>query len=158
MEFIKTFLVASLHVIAATIFVPFICTLTFYSIKPVLPLILSLTSITSDAPLLLPLFPMQMVTGLLFGLWVSKICNTNNLVTAYFAWIVPLCWFLIICTAWSPGSVFAESRWTRFIWSNSLLDKKAQLVTTLPLVTSLTYATGAWLGSNVVKWTKRSAQ
>jgi hypothetical protein len=138
--------IALLHVLLATVGVAVSSAILFYVLKPILSLFMSPVSLRHDVPLTLAFFPFQSLVGLLGGfiMFVGG-GNFGRRREARAAWIIPAGWFLLLFLAWSPHSVLAESRWEHFLWGSLGDSKKEQFVTTLPLVTSITYALGNYL-------------
>jgi hypothetical protein len=138
--------IALLHVLVATVGVAVSSAVLFYVLKPILSLFMSPVSLAHDIPLTLPFFPFQSLVGLLSGFLVFLGGgNFGRRREARAAWIIPAGWFLLLFLAWSPHSVLTESRWEHFLWGSLGDSKKEQFVTTLPLVTSITYALGNYL-------------
>jgi hypothetical protein len=136
--------IALLHVILATVAVPVSSAMLYYVVKPVLS---PFDSLGHDVPLIWPFFPVQSLVGLLTGflLFVRRTRFGRSRV-ARFVWIIPAAWFSLMFLAWGSHSVLSENRWEHFFLSGLGDSKREQIFITLPLLTSVAYAFGNYLG------------
>jgi hypothetical protein len=140
------------HLVLATVAVPISSAILFFSLKPLLSVFMSSVALESDAPLTLPLFPLQAVLGLMTGLFLAvRAGEFGRDRTARYIWVVPAIWFLLFFASWQSRSVLVESRLEHFLWSTSLFSKRMQITTTMPSVTSLAYSLGSYMGSRTLK-------
>ncbi len=146
---VRSIVLALAHQILAVIGVPVLCAFSLHMISPLFSYLFPAWQIfTGDALLVVPLFPLQTLAGFGTGfILATKQNEFGKHVSAMFVWIIPTIWFAILLLAWTPHSVFVESRWQHFIWSNEYASKKNQLGTTLPFMTSVAYAVGSLVGS-----------
>jgi hypothetical protein len=136
-----------LHLLIATFGVAVSSAILFYILKPVLSPFVAPAILRQDAPLTLPFFPFQSLVGLATGyLMAVKRGEFGKSRAARLVWIVPAVWFLLLFSAWGSQSVLAESRLEHFFWGSIGSSKKDQFLTTLPLLTSVAYAVGNYLG------------
>lgn len=140
------------HLIIATAGVAISAAVLFFSLKPVLGLVVSKSSLALNSPLRLELFPLQSAFGLVAGYFGSLQQNAfSRDRSARWVWVIPGIWFMLLFAAWSQSSILRESRWERFFWSSVPESQTMQLVTTLPLFTSIAYALGSYVGRCRVK-------
>ncbi len=136
------------HLVIATAGVAISTALIFFSLKPVLALVISPLSLATNSPLRLNFFPLQSLVAFVIGYFGgSSRSSFRGDKSARYVWVVPLVWFALFFLCWSPRSVLIENRWDHFFWSNTEQSKSEQLVTTLPLLTSLAYAIGSYVSS-----------
>jgi hypothetical protein len=141
---IKRVAIALGHLAMATMGVAVTTVSAFFLLKPILLPFVSRTSLDLNLPLRLPLFPLQAVLGFVVGyVWASKQNAFGQDKSARYVWIIPTVWFMLFFISWPHASVLAESRWDHFLWSNAPDSKQLQLVTTLPFLSSITYALGS---------------
>ena len=142
MRFARDTCVLALHSIVATVGVAQCSNFIFYSLKPILEIFISRESLIHDFPLLLPLFPLQAAAGLVIGSLIAlKSARFGRMWVARYVWVFPALWFSVLFWARGP------ERWNFFVWSADLPAKKIQLVSTLPLVASVAYSIGSYLGN-----------
>jgi hypothetical protein len=135
------------HILVATVGVAVSCAFCYFLLKPVLFLFISRTSLALNLPLRLPLFPLQSAFGFAVGyIWASKPNAFGQDKSARYVWIIPTIWFVLVFITWPHASVLTGNRRDYFFWSNLPEAKTLQLVTTLPLLTSLAYALGSYIG------------
>lgn len=136
------------HLTIATVGVPISTAIVFFSVKPILAFFVSPLTLAMNLPLRLGLFPLQTAFGLAVGYLVARRQNTfGRDKSAYWVWVIPGIWFLLFFLSWSQPSILAEGRLDRFFWSSSPESKTRQIVTTLPLLTSISYALGVLVGT-----------
>ena len=134
------------HVAVATIGVAFSTASLFFLLKPILSPFVARKGLDLNLLLRLPFFPLQAVLGFIVGyVWALKQNAFAQDRSARYVWIIPTIWFLLFFLSWSPASILIESRWDHFFWSNLPESKKIQLVTTLPLLTSMAYSLGSYV-------------
>lgn len=150
---IKSIVFALGHVLIATFGVAVSSAVLFFAIKPALSFFLSAASLSLNSPLRVTLFPIQATFGFVVGYLVTLKQNVfARSKTGAYAWVVPALWFILHFIAWAPPSVLRESRWDHFVGSDLPSAKGVQLVTTLPLITSLTYSLGSYIGRQTAPW------
>jgi hypothetical protein len=141
---------ALLHLVIACVAVPLLAVACVFSFRSIVSVFISQRTLDPHTALTLPLFPLQSTTGFLTALSLARgggRFGQNR--AARFVWVIPVLWFLLFFLAWSPNSVLAEGRWNHFLWSSMRSSKNEQLVTTLPLLTSIAYALGSHLGGKL---------
>jgi hypothetical protein len=137
---------ALLHLLVATLGVAVSSAVCFYALKPILVQFVARDRLIHDALLSLPFFPFQSLVGFVTGFAFASRAEVGRKRVARWVWIAPASCLLILFIAWSPRSVFIESDWEHFFWTAQSDSKKEQLITTLPLLTSITYGLGSYLG------------
>jgi hypothetical protein len=128
------------HLLIATLGVIFLSTLMFYATKPLLALLHVHQLIDHDVGLTIPFFPYQCIVGLCMGFWISKRFESARKCVVRWVWLVPGTWFMLLCAGSSSPC------WQHLVWSMAPWDKRIQLISTLPFLTSLCYALGNLLG------------
>jgi hypothetical protein len=130
-----------LHLAIAVVAVPVITAASFFALRPLISFFVPQGALDPRSVLTLPLFPLQSISGFAIGFFVAR--RGGGLLQnkiAWWIWAIPALWFLVLFAAW-PGE-----RWVHFVWSNSPRSKTEQFFTTLPLLTSITYALGSAIG------------
>jgi hypothetical protein len=119
----------------------------FYGLKPILVPFVDRGRLIHDAALTLPFFPFQSLVGIVIGfVFAAGGSRIGGSSIARWVWIVPAGFFLLLLSAWGSRSLLLETRWEHFFWSTSPDSKKEQLITTLPVLTSIAYGLGSFLG------------
>ena|SRR5882762_1705411 len=140
-SFLRSLLLVAVHLLISTLGVVICSSALFYALKPALLLFLSKTVVTHDIPLLLTLFPLQSLVGFAIGTWYSlKADWIAESRAARLVWIIPALWLLMWLILGGPA------RRNSLLWSTDLDSKKVQLITTLPFMTSTSYALGNYFG------------
>ncbi len=146
------FVIGILHLCLAVFVINIGATLLYYSVKPLLLLIIRGSFVRSDAILAARFFPFQASLEFICSWYlVVRGGNFGSAFIARFVWIVPCVWWLLLFVGWHQQSVLAESRWQHFFWSRSPEAFRMQVVTTLPLITTLAYAFGNYFASKLLK-------
>ena len=134
------------HLIIATVGIAISTAIFFFMLKPVLSLFVSASDLSQSLSLKLQLFPLQSSFGFAAGYCGTLQRNAfSRDASARYVWIIPTIWFMLCFLAWTPSSVFVETRWDHFFWSTIPSSKGFQLLTTLPLLTSASYAFGSYV-------------
>lgn len=125
-----------LNLLSSTIGMIFCSTLMFYAIKPVLTRLHLDVLVNHDFGLVLPLFPYQCMVAFCVGFWITRKFEFARTIAVRWVWVIPAIWFVLLCA----GS--SSSCWQHFVWSMDPRDKRVQLLSTLPFLTSMCYALG----------------
>ena len=145
MRFAKGLFIGVVHFFLATAGSAVFAAISFAAIKPLLIAVSSSSSAHDGYLLVLPLFPLQAIAGLSMGLFVSYRLNAAySYKIAVLVWVLPAVWFVMHILTWPSVSTFGQSVWQHYLWSNEYTDKRAQLFTTLPFMTSASYSLGSW--------------
>jgi hypothetical protein len=165
LRLLRSLLTALLHLVIATVGVAVFSAFCFYGLKPVLAPFVARNRLIHDAALTLSFFPFQSLVGILIGFVLAASHGKfGRSRVARWVWTVPAGFLLLLLLSWSPRSVLVETRWEHFFWSTMPDSKKEQLITTLPLLTSITYGLGSYLGCKYqrsrgkTKWGKTRGQ
>lgn len=143
-----------LHFVVATVGVSVGSALAFYSLKPLLLLFMSSRTANSDTVLWCRFFPFQASVAFACSWQLARrggSVGTARMVRLF--WIVPCVWLLFLIAVWRDQSFLGESRWQHFLWSRSTEALRIQIVSTLPLITTLAYALGNYCGG---RWPRQS--
>jgi|SRR5271165_646775 len=134
------------HQVLSTLGVIIVTSASFYSVKPILSLVMDSEGLRRDTALLLPFFPMQASVALVIGFALGRRQTAfGRTLPARLVWIIPLAWLLLLMGAWRPSLLNPGDMWHHFFWNRSWSSVKIQLITTLPFITSAAYATGNWI-------------
>jgi hypothetical protein len=142
-----TFTVGQL--LTATFFIPVATTLFYFSVKPLLLPILSAESLLHNYPLTAPFFPLQVTMAAVTG--VAAIRTPNRFAqhrSAEWVWLLPAVWLVFMMLAYTPA---AENLWHHFFWSHDYATRRLQIFSTLPALTSITYAATHFATRNLQK-------
>ncbi len=143
--------IAILHFVVAALAVPISTALLYYTFKPILLAFTSSNFVRADAILSAKLFPFQALVAFV-GAWylARKSGNIGTEPVARLIWIGPCVWWLFLIATWHHPSVLGETRWQHFLWSRSADAFKIQVVSTMPLITTVAYAFGSYYGASKV--------
>jgi len=127
------------HQLIATLGIIFSSTLMFYAIKPLLALLHLHQLIDHDFVLGMPLFPYQCIVGLCTGFWITRRFDSARKNAVRWVWVVPGIWFMLLCAGSSSPCG------QHLVWSMAPWDKRVQLISTLPFLSSMCYVLGSLL-------------
>ena len=136
------------HQLLSTLGVIIVTSASFYSVKPILRLVMDSEGLRRDTALLVPFFPMQASVALVAGFALGRRHTAfGRTLAARLVWIIPLAWLLLLMATWRPSLLNPEDMWQHFFLSRSWSSVRIQLITTLPFVTSVAYAAGNWIAT-----------
>jgi hypothetical protein len=138
-----------LHFAVATVGVSVGSALVFYSLKPLLYVFMSNRTVNSDTVLWCRFFPFQALVAFACSWHLARRGGRAGATSIVrLLWIVPCVWLLFLIVVWHHQSLLRESRWQHFFWSRSTEALRIQMVSTLPLITTLAYALGNYCGAS----------
>jgi len=131
------------HLLLSTLGVAIGSAIGFYSLKPALSPLMSPETLKTDAPLVLPFFPIQSAIALASGFAMARSSfRFGKTVAADLVWIIALIWLLFAMWVSSHNSSILEASQAHFFFGSDPESKRNRLIFTLPLVTSLLYGVG----------------
>lgn len=96
----------------------------------------------------LPLFPLQTIVSFILGFIAARETGAFwKSTAASVSWLIPCVLFAPAFLSYTPALM--EGRWQHYFWSSDMLTRIHQSSTTLPVLTSLGYSLGHWLGIRV---------
>ncbi len=146
---LKNVWIGLLHFVVATVGVNVGSALVFYSLTPLLHVFMSSGTVNSDTVLWCRFFPFQALVAFASSWHLARKggrVGAANIVRLL--WIVPSVWLLFLIVIWHQQSSLGESRWQHFLLSRSPEALRIQIVSTLPLITTLAYALGNYCGAS----------
>lgn len=153
-HFITSLLCFVVHLVTGAWGIGVISAMSFYSVKPILGFFFRQSVLQRDAILLIHFFPIQCCTALITGfvLFLRGGSIFRNRVGTW-VWLFPALWFLLNIMAWESQGPTNSHWWYYFFLSSQPLAQRRQLITTLPLLTSVLYAVGLQIGRiAAIKW------
>jgi hypothetical protein len=148
LSLLKNVGIGLLHFVVATVAVSVGSAFVFSFLKPVLHVFMLGRSANSDAVLWCRFFPFQASVAFACSWHLAR--RGGGVGAARIVrliWIVPSVWLLFLIAVWRDQSSLGESRWQHFLWSRSAQALRIQIVSTLPLITTLAYALGNYCGA-----------
>jgi hypothetical protein len=149
LSLLKSMGIGLLHFVVATVGVSVGSAFVFYSLKPLLYIFMSSRTANSDTVLWCRLFPFQALVAFACSWYLARRGGRVGAASMVrLLWIVPCLWLLLLIVVWNHQSLLDESWWQHFFWSRSPEALRIQIVSTLPLITTLAYALGNYCGAS----------